>query len=232
MKDHSTSDNVDTTNMNTNIEHEKQGEAILYTESINQDKSTMKSLNGNVFNEPPNLHRVSNECGEHVNTTNPLRDMYNNYKYDSEISVLEAKFERFTQKVTNQLEDIALEVNNIEENKPYSILVLENRANDLKQEKHELSKKNDDRANDLKQEKHELSKKNDDLRELNMTLSHSVSDLRLANKNLESEKASLLTALKLIHGDFTRMTETTNAVNQSRYSSSVKSIEKQLNELS
>ena len=59
-----------------------------------------------------------------------------------------------------------------------------------------------------------------------MTLSHSVSDLRLGNKNLKSEKASLLTALKLIQDDITRMTETTNTVNQSRYSSSVKSMEK------
>lgn len=63
-------------------------------------------------------------------------------------------------------------------------------------------------VNDLKQEKHELNKKNEDLRELNMTMSHTISDLRLANKNLESEKASLLTALKLIQGDCTRMTET------------------------
>ena len=103
----------------------------------------------------------TNECGEHVNTTNPLRDTYNNYKYNSEISVLKAKLERFAQSVTNKLEDIAFEVNNIKENKPQSILVLENTVNDLKQEKHELSKKNDD------------------LRELNITLSHTVSDLRL-----------------------------------------------------
>ncbi len=67
--------------------------------------------------------------------------MYNNYKYDSGISVLEPKFERFAQRVTNQLEDIGLEVNIIKENKPYSILVSENTVNDLKQEKHELSKK-------------------------------------------------------------------------------------------
>ena len=191
--DHSTSDNVVAADKNTNIEHEKQGEAILHTESTYQDKSTMKSLNGNVLNMPTNLHKVSNECGEHVNTTNPPRDTYNKYKWDSEISALKAKFERFAQSVTNKLEHISFEVNNIKENKPYSILVLENTVNDLKQEKHELNKKNDD------------------LRELNMTMSHTISDLRLANKNLESEKASLLTALKLIQGDCTRMTETAHA---------------------
>ena len=192
--DRNTSDNVVAADTNTNIEHEKQGEAILHTESTNQDKSTMKSLNGNVLNMPTNLHKVSNECGEDVNTTNPPRDTYNEDEIsvlkDSEISVLKAKFERFAQSVTNKLETISFEVNNIKENKPYSILVLENTVNDLKHEKHVLNKKNED------------------LRELNMTMSHTISDLRLANKNLESEKASLLTALKLIQGDCTRMTET------------------------
>jgi hypothetical protein len=191
--DHSTSGNVVAADKNTNIEHEKQGEVILHTESTNQDKSTMKSLNGNVLNVPTNLHKVSNECGEHVNTTNPPRDTYNKYKCDSEISVLKAKFERFAQSVTNKLEDISFEVNNIKENKPYSILVLENTVNDLEQEKHELNKKNDD------------------LRELTMTMSHTISDLRLANKNLESEKASFLTAMKLIQGDCARITETAHA---------------------
>lgn len=93
--DRNTSDNVVAADKNTNIEHEKQGEAILHTESTNQEKSTMKSLNGNVLNMPTNLHKVSNECGEDVNTTNPPRDIYNKDKWDSEISVLKAKFERF-----------------------------------------------------------------------------------------------------------------------------------------
>ena len=96
---------------------------------------------------------------------------------------MNAKVERLAHNLTNKLEDIALEVNIIKENKPYSILVLENAVTDLKQEKHELSKKNDG------------------LREVNKTLSHTISDLRLANKNPESEKASLLTALKLIQDD-------------------------------
>ena len=82
---------------------------------------------------------------------------------------MNAKVERLAHNLTNKLEDIALEANIIKENKPYSILILENAVNDLKQEKHELSKKNDD------------------LREVNMTLSHTISDLRLANNNLESE---------------------------------------------
>ena len=116
---------------------------------------------------------------------------------------MNAKVERLAHNLTNKLEDIALEVNIIKENKPYSILILENAVNDLKQEKHELRKKNDD------------------VREVNMTLSHTISDLRLANKNLESEKASLLTALKLIQDDYTQMTNKTSAAYQN-YCSTVR----------
>ena len=96
---------------------------------------------------------------------------------------MKSKLERFTESVTNKLEDLAIEINNIKENKPYSILILENTVNDLKQEKFDLNKKIDD------------------LKELNMVLSHTMSDLRLDNKNLENDKASLLTALKLIQDD-------------------------------
>ena len=176
----------------------------MHAESINHDNSTMKLLSENVLNRPINMHnRASNEYGKHVNTLNPPRDVYDNYNYDSEIRLLNAKVERLAHNLTNKLEDIALEVNIIKENKPYSILILENAVNDLKQEKHELSKKNDD------------------LREVNMTLSHTISDLRLANKNLESEKASLLTALKLIQDDYTQMTNKTSAANQN-YCSTVR----------
>ena len=78
-------------------------------------------------------NRASNEYGKNVNTLNPPRDVYDNYNYDSEIRLLNAKVERLAHNLTNKLEDIALEVNIIKENKPYSILVLENAVNDLKQ---------------------------------------------------------------------------------------------------
>lgn len=45
------------------------------------------------------------------------------------------------------------------------------------------------------------SRKSDVLRAQNMDMSHIISDLKMANKNLESEKTSLLTALKLIQND-------------------------------
>ena len=56
------------TNKIMNIEYEKQGDSILHTESVNQDKATKKSLNENVFNEPSKL---SNDCDEKINNYNP-----------------------------------------------------------------------------------------------------------------------------------------------------------------
>ena len=86
--------------------------------------------------------------------------------------------------MTNKLQNLSVEINNIKENKPYSILVLENVVNDLKEDKLVLIRKNDE------------------LRERNMDMSHIRSDLKIANKNLESEKSSLLTALRLIQNDY------------------------------
>ena len=147
---HNMSHDLVAANKDANIEYEKQGDSILYIKSVNQNKTTKKSLNENVFNEPFNLHKVSNECGEKLNKTSPLKDIYDNYNNESEISVLKFKFEKFAQSVTNKLEGIAAEVNNIKENKPYSIIVLENTVSDLKQEKYELAKKYDDLLTALK----------------------------------------------------------------------------------
>ncbi len=85
--------------------------------------------------------------------------------------------------MTNELQNLSVEITNIKENKPYSILVLENVVNDLKEDKLVLIRKNDK------------------LREQNMEMSHIISDLKMANKNLESENSSLLTALELIQND-------------------------------
>ncbi|XP_028412624.1 uncharacterized protein LOC114535523 [Dendronephthya gigantea] len=52
---------------------------------------------------------------------------------------------------------------------------------------------------------------NDDLRAQNMNMSCSISDLKMANKNLENEKSSLLTALKLFQND-SQHTSMTNTV--------------------
>ena len=87
------------------------------------------------------------------------------------INKLNSKLDRFYENVTSTLHDLNDEINSIKENRPYSILVLENVVNDLKEEKLELSRKNDK------------------LREQNMDMSHTISNLTMANKNLESEKS-------------------------------------------
>ena len=61
-----------------------------------------------------------------------------------------------------------------------------------------------------------MAKKYDDLKELNTALSHTNSDLRLTNKNLEGEYASLLTALQLTQDDCTGKHTSTVKSNQQK----------------
>ena len=81
---------------------------------------------------------------------------------------MNSKLERFSENVTNKLQDFAVEINSIKESKPYSILVLENVVNDLKKDKLELCRKNDE------------------LRAQNINMSYTIFELKMANKNLES----------------------------------------------
>ena len=99
----------------SNSDHEKQGEVIIHSASVNRDKPTM---------EPKCIYSKQ---------LNPSSDKDDSFNYKSDISALKSKLERFTVSVTNKLEDLAIEINNIKENKPYSILILENTVNDLKQ---------------------------------------------------------------------------------------------------
>ena len=99
---------------------------------------------------------------------NPLGSSASCNRDSTEISRLNSKLDRLSENVTNKLQNLSVEITNIKENKPYSILVLENVVNDLKEDK--LA----------------LIRKNDELREQNMEMSHIISDLKMANKNLES----------------------------------------------
>ena len=67
-----------------------------------------------------------------------------------EIIILKSHFERFSKNVTTKLDDLALEVNVVKENKPYSIVTLEGIISELKEEKAELSRKNEVHAYLLK----------------------------------------------------------------------------------
>jgi hypothetical protein len=96
---------------------------------------------------------------------------------------LRSKLDSFTEIVNRKLEVLADEVYAIKENKPYSILVLE------------------DVNNELKKEKIELNRKNEELEKKNLNLYQSTSVLRAKVIELENEKSSLTTALRLVHQD-------------------------------
>ncbi|CAB4032593.1 Tetratricopeptide repeat 28 [Paramuricea clavata] len=164
-------------------QEEKQGSIDSET-STKHDESNTKSKN--LHEESIGLYTVTksgNLQTKSTNRHNPLGSSASCNRDSAEISRLNSKLDRFSENVTNKLQNLSVEINNIKENKPYSILVLENVVNDLKEDKLVLIRKNDE------------------LREQNMDMSHIISELKMANKNLESEKSSLLTALKLIQND-------------------------------
>ncbi len=104
-------------------------------------------------------------------------------KTDSEMNQLRTKFDSFTDNVIRKLDVLANEVYAIKENKPYSILILE------------------DINNELKKGKIELTRKNKDLKEKYLNLCQTTSNLRAKVIELENKKASLTTALRLVHQD-------------------------------
>ena len=68
-----------------------------------------------------------------------VNNAYTNYlKYDPEIIMLKSKFEKLSDNVVTRLDELAFETNNVKENKPYSIITLEEVINDLKKAKAEL----------------------------------------------------------------------------------------------
>ena len=72
--------------------------------------------------------------------------------------------------MSNKLDDLAIEINNIKENKAYSIVVLESRIGELKKEKLDLCKANAE------------------LRKENTTMKQTIADLKSVNKNLEKKE--------------------------------------------
>ena len=73
-----------------------------------------------------------------------VNNAYTNYlKYDPEIIMLKSKFEKLSDNVVTRLDELAFETNNVKENKPYSIITLEEVINDLKKAKAELCRENE-----------------------------------------------------------------------------------------
>ena len=80
-----------------------------------------------------------------------------------------------------------MEINYIKENKPYSFVISEDQINELKKEKLELRRINDDHQKRI------------------INMSCTISDLKSTNRNLEDEKSSLLTAIRLKQSDYSQL---------------------------
>ena len=145
-------------------------EFIQEAQSPNEKANGNLSTTSNLHKDPINLHGVP-QSYILLGQTNK------NFNPEFEIGVMNFK------KVSNKLDDLAIEINNIKENKAYSIVVLESRIDELKKQKLDLFKVNA-----------ELHKEN-------TTIKQTISEINSINKNLENEKSSLLTAIQLIQND-------------------------------
>ena len=97
-------------------------------------------------NYAKNLHADLESTNSHLHTGSQHDNLKTNVssKTDSEMNQLRSKLDSFTEIVNRKLEVLADEVYAIKENKPYSILVLEDVNNELKKEKIELNRKSEE----------------------------------------------------------------------------------------
>ena len=86
--------------------------------------------------------------------------------------------------MATRLDELAFEINVVKENKPYSIVTLEGVIDDLKKEKAELCRRSKE------------------LLESNISMRQTISQVNQTNKQLEEEKSSLVTAVKIIQNEF------------------------------
>ena len=116
-----------------------------------------------------------------------------NYNKSPEFYEINSKLESYSQNVTRKLDALAEEISTIKENKAenaaYGILILE------------------ETVNDLKKEKYELNRENEELKEKNKNLFQSLSEVRAKVIELQDEKSSLITALKLIQRESVLLAE-------------------------
>ena len=130
----------------------------------------------NILESPDrNLHSRSRKCS--------VKRYDANYNKSSEFYEINSKLESYSQNVTRKLDALAEEISTIKENKEnaaYGILILE------------------ETVNDRKKEKYELNGENEELKEKNKNLFQSLSEVRAKVIELQDEKSSLITALKLI----------------------------------
>ena len=127
---------------------------------------------------------------------NYLNDRY--YNKSEVMYEVNSKFESYTESVNKKLDSLAEEISIIKENKDnktYAIMVLE------------------EIVTDLKKEKHELNRENDELKEKNRNLFQSLSDVRAKVIELQDEKSSLITAMKLLQREHVLKIENLEAEN-------------------
>ena len=106
-----------------------------HEEVITQAENTRSKTR--VQTVPQDLHMANTSL-------NPSGGIDESHGCDSKMRLLRLTFERFADNVTNKLTNLANEISNIEENKPYSIVVLESLIDEHKKEKAELSKLNEE----------------------------------------------------------------------------------------
>ncbi|CAB4003019.1 Hypothetical predicted protein [Paramuricea clavata] len=173
-----------------NFDRKLSGEVKVYSESpkvANILESTDR-----------NLHLRSRNCSVNNEMTRTNGQSYSintndaNYNKSPEFYEINSKLENYSQNVTRKLDALAEEISTIKENKEnaaYGILILE------------------ETVNDLKKEKYELNRENEDLKEKNKNLFQALSEVRAKVIELQDEKSSLITALKLIQRELVSLAE-------------------------
>lgn len=157
-----------------NLDRKTRSETVVDSES-----PKVINLNSILQSSDANLHMKSRSGSSNTDMTQTKDHSLTSTEFYERNS----KSECHTQNIIRKLDSLAEEISIIKENKEnkaYAILVLE------------------DVVKDLKMEKQELKRENGELKEQNKNLLQSLTDARAKVLELQEEKSSLLTALKLI----------------------------------
>ena len=171
---------------NLRNQHGKQGETASNSKAskYEAEEPIIESTNkvNNIRKESVNLHTPT--MPDNTSCTGNLHNVNcNKMDHLPEIKEINSKLEEYMQNVNSKFEALSEEISTIKdnkENKAYAILVLE------------------EIITELRKEKQEVNRENDELREKNRNLFHSLSETRGKVIQLQDEKSSLITALRLM----------------------------------
>ena len=136
-------------------QHEKHGETASKSKTSKYEIEELiiesTSRINNIGKESVNLHTPhipdNTTCTDNLHTPpkpnntelikktkkhHPLGNLSTGYENNIEIDLLKSKLDRFAENVSAKLDDLAFEINHIIENKPYSIVILEDEINNFK----------------------------------------------------------------------------------------------------